>query len=108
MSAEVPTAFVDAVPRPEIFVLAIVPIPKVILPEVVIGDPDIVNSDIKDSMDLRIELNNRASWILDYAKYLTECIKSYGEKYEDTQKLPGYGVVEPFNIQYYVKDLFTL
>lgn len=43
--AEVPTAFVDAVPRPEIFVLAIVPIPKVILPEVVIGDPDIVNSD---------------------------------------------------------------
>tara|TARA_Y100001937_G_scaffold90294_1_gene122167 strand:+ start:618 stop:1205 length:588 start_codon:yes stop_codon:yes gene_type:complete len=65
--------------------------------------PDIVNSDIKDSMDLRIELNNRASWILDYAKYLTECIKSYGEKYEDTQKLPGYGVVEPFNIQYYEK-----
>jgi len=33
------------VPRPEIFVLAIVPTPKVILPEVVIGDPDIVNSD---------------------------------------------------------------
>jgi hypothetical protein len=45
LSAEVPTLFVDAVPRPEIFVLAIVPIPKVILPEVVIGDPDIVNSD---------------------------------------------------------------
>ena len=40
MSAEVPTAFVDAVPRPEIFVLAIVPIPKVILPEVVIGEPE--------------------------------------------------------------------
>lgn len=64
------------------------------------GD-EITNPDIKDSIDLRIELDNREDWILDYAKHLTECIKLYGEKYEHTKSLPPYGVIEAFNIQYY-------
>jgi hypothetical protein len=64
-----------------------------------LGNETIIDLDVKDSYDVRLEVGTLA---LNYFNNLQMVIDSYIEKYEESQKGPRWGIAESANIQHYL------
>tara|TARA_R110000824_G_scaffold350650_1_gene537590 strand:+ start:271 stop:870 length:600 start_codon:yes stop_codon:yes gene_type:complete len=63
----------------------------------------IIDKDIKESIDLQLNSNNKEPEIFTYRTWLQHCLIDYVKTYPDVQKLNKFNIDEDFNIQYYKK-----
>ena len=61
----------------------------------------LLNTEIKDSLDLTISPNDFNEPFLEYRICISKIIKLYEKKYDELANLNSYNVFEGYNIQYY-------
>jgi hypothetical protein len=62
---------------------------------------DVVDNDVKQSLDYAIQANANHWPIYDYRKCLHECLDMYIQKYIMLNDMSFFNIVEDYNIQYY-------
>ena len=66
-----------------------------------VSGPPRVDLNYKDSMEMSIDSKCNHPSVKSYLKYLREVIFKYQDRYETVKACEKFGLVEPFQIQYY-------
>jgi|TARA_B110000483_G_C18192484_1_gene541543 hypothetical protein len=68
-----------------------------------LGKDNVVIKEVKDSLDLNIEVDDKSADVQAYNNYLVSCLYNYNQYYTHSNEMRGYGLNRDYNIQRYRK-----